>query len=203
MICFWWQRLVDGVRVSLLGGVGRGGAGALTFKYTGTPTWCYARDVFTYTCTSTWCNAGDVFTCTCTATWCYARDVFACTCTSTWCYAATLSWHNTQRILCQVKHTQSQFTSKIRKIMRWNTKEPFFSWYDNAEAWWHIYIYIILYTPGFGDECQKDLCGSVLGHFVPTSSLETWPTRSLNKNKCLKCCEGCPKSTSSVTLPWL
>ena len=140
MICFWWQRLVDGVRVSLLGGVGRGGAGALTFKYTGTPTWCYARDVFTYTCTSTWCNAGDVFTCTCTATWCYARDVFACTCTSTWCYAATLSWHNTQRILCQVKHTQSQFTSKIRKIMRWNTKEPFFSWYDNAEAWWHIYI---------------------------------------------------------------
>ena len=146
MICFWWQRLVDGVRVSLLGGVGRGGAGALTFKYTGTPTWCYARDVFTYTCTSTWCNAGDVFTCTCTATWCYARDVFACTCTSTWCYAATLSWHNTQRILCQVKHTQSQFTSKIRKIMRWNTKEPFFSWYDNAEAWWHIYIYYIIYA---------------------------------------------------------
>ena len=54
---------------------------------------------------------------------------------------------------------------------------------------------------GFGGEGPKDLCGKVWAKFVPTSSVETRPTRSLESKNGMECCEGCPKSTSSVTLP--
>lgn len=162
---------------------GAGWGGALTFKYnTGTPTWCYARDVFTYTCTSTWCNAGDVFTCTCTATWCYARDVFACTCTSTWCYAATLSWHNTQRIFCQVKHSQSQFTSKIRKIHEvklWRTVLQLDITCGSMMTYIIIYIYLFILYAWFWRQMSKGplwKCrGSLCSNFKPWNVTHAQP----------------------------
>ena len=127
---------------------------------------------------------------------CYT-DASSCICTCTSCYAMEkdIRWrkpaHNSVIACGTTLREYPQSTNRIVLPLDMTI------W----RAWWHLYIYI--YMLGFRDEGPKDLCGKVWAKFVSTSSVETWPARSLESKKCIKCCEGCPKSISSVTLPWL
>ena len=190
------QQLCESWMACACEGFWRGGV-VKTFMSTWIPMQCYATDASACTCTCTWCYTTDASSCTCTCTWCYATDASSCTCTCSWCYAMEkdIRWR-------KPAHNSVIACGTTSREYPQGTKESFFRWKWQFGKHDDIYIYICL-AAALETKGQRTFVEKFGRNLCQLQALKRDPRAAWSQKKGMKCCEGCPKLTSSVTLPWL